>query len=162
MDKACQICGALCEPDFDLCTVCEDGIQSLQSSPYLLMSAIKYILDLGIDDYSLTLHPTQSQSPEQCQEFIKILSNMWQTHLDKNADYSPANILLTGPTGVATRLWDKTARLLSLLGFRFKAILFEELVPPKEPKNESISDTYMDLAVYAIIGQLMLRGKWGK
>jgi hypothetical protein len=32
----------------------------------------------------------------------------------------------------------------------------------KSPKNESIEDNLLDLANYAIISLLLLRGKWGK
>lgn len=108
------------------------------------------------------LHPTETISPIQCQAFREEVGRMYRTHLDKNADYSPANIILTGETGLVTRLWDKTARLLNLTGFKFQAILCEGVFPPKKPKNESINDTYEDLAVYAVIGKLVRTNRWGK
>lgn len=163
MDKKCAICGN--NSNFvDLCSSCEDALYKFRSNPYILLSSIKYLLGDNIHSakWDSKTHPTQEQSPEQCQEFVKILSDMWQTHLDKNHDYSPANILLTGTTGLVTRIWDKTARLLNLTGFKFKAILHEGVNPPKNPKNESIEDTYRDLTVYGVIGILLLRDKWGK
>ena len=126
----------------------------------------EYALSLGIPIFYApelpSLHSTEILSPEQCQAFREVTGKMYRTHLDKNADYSPANILLTGETGLVTRLWDKTARLLNLTGFKFQALLHEDVRPPKKPKNESIEDTYIDLSVYAIIGLLLRRGKWGK
>lgn len=35
-------------------------------------------------------------------------------------------------------------------------------VHARDPKNESLLDAFMDLAVYAIIGWLLLIDKWGK
>lgn len=126
----------------------------------------EYALSLDIPVYYAPdlpdLHPTETKSPVQCQAFREVVGKMYRTHLNKNADYSPANILLTGETGLVTRLWDKTARLLNLTGFKFQAILHEGIQAPKKPKNESIEDTYQDMAVYAVIGMLLRRGQWGK
>lgn len=126
----------------------------------------EYALCLGMPIYYAPdlpdLHPTEIKSPMQCQAFRETIGKMYRTHLNKNADYSPANILLTGETGLVTRLLDKMARLLNLTDFKFKAILHESVDPPKKPKNESIEDTYQDMAVYAVIGLLLRNGKWGK
>jgi hypothetical protein len=126
----------------------------------------EYALSLGIPVYYAPdlpgLHPTEVVSPIQCQGFREQVGIMYRTHLSKNADYSPANILLTGETGLVTRLWDKTARLLNLSGFKFQAMLHEGVFPPKKPKHESINDTYDDLAVYAVIGKLLRTNRWGR
>lgn len=139
------------------------------------------------------LHITERSRPRQVQEFRKIIERMYRVHLDKNADYSPANILGVGENGLVTRSWDKVARLMNLSGFHveisdsdFRPELpvlgdiwnsFTELMKkygyymdvesikfdsPKEPKNESIDDTLMDLAVYAIIWMLLREDAWGK
>ena len=158
----CKICGSMVDRNHDVCLACEKGLLGFDLNPYLMLAAINYVNDEGISHYTKTNHPTQDNCPEQCMAFSSIIAKMWQTHLDKNADYSPANILLTGEPGLVTRLWDKTARLLNLTGFKFKAILSEGYSPPKRPKNESIDDTYMDLSVYGIIGLLLRRGQWGK
>jgi hypothetical protein len=104
---------------------------------------------------------TESQSPIQCEAFLSTVMKMYRVHLAKNADYSPANILATGEIGLTTRLWDKIARLMNLQGFRIKieSATFEA---PRNPKHESIDDTLSDAAVYAVIGQLLRQGKWGK
>lgn len=106
-------------------------------------------------------HPTEISSPQQCQSFLEIIMSMYRVHLDKNADYSPANILGTGEVGLVTRLWDKCARLMNLTGFRM-TIESSSFEAPRVPKSESIDDSYLDLAVYAIIGLLLRRGQWGK
>lgn len=106
------------------------------------------------------VHVTEQKNPIQCRAFIDTIMSMYRVHLDKNADYSPANILGTGELGVVVRLWDKIARLMNLTGFsvRVEQSKFER---PKTPKNESVDDAYMDLSVYGIIGMLVRLGKWG-
>lgn len=125
-----------------------------------------YAISLGMPVYYAPdlppLHTTELNSPVQCKAFLEQVGIMYRTHLSKNADYSPANILATGEVGLVTRLWDKTARLMNLTGIKFQSIIHEGVQPPQKPNNESINDTYSDLAVYAIIGKLLRLGKWGK
>jgi|WetSurMetagenome_2_1015567.scaffolds.fasta_scaffold00049_13 hypothetical protein len=105
-------------------------------------------------------HLTEIRSPNQAQAFRELLGKMYRVHLQKNADYSPANIAGTGEVGLATRMWDKMARLMNLSGFNLEVKLLN-FSQPKEPKNESIEDTLMDMAVYALINLLYRAGKWG-
>lgn len=107
----------------------------------------------------IELHPTEQKCPEQCEEFRKIIETMYQLHLQKNADYSPHNVLATGFLGLVTRVWDKTARLMNLTGFDIGS---GKYLGPKTATNESLEDTLLDLANYAIIGLILRRGKWGK
>lgn len=115
----------------------------------------------GIPD----VHPTEQRCPEQVVAFIETVMQMYRVHLDKNADYSPANILGPGEIGLATRLWDKITRLLNLYGFEVhieKAGTMDVNALQRDPKNESLDDTYLDVAVYGIIGMLLRAQKWGK
>ncbi|HQA58929.1 MAG TPA: nucleotide modification associated domain-containing protein [Acetivibrio sp.] len=64
--------------------------------------------------------------------------------VDKQRDYGSGNILSFGEFGVLVRLYDKMERLKNLL------------TKNKEPKNEAIEETWMDIANYAKIA-LMLR-----
>lgn len=107
------------------------------------------------------LHPTEVKRPTQCGAMMAALMQMYRTHLDKNADYSPANILGTGELGVVVRLWDKIARLMNLSGFEVE-ILRSHYRGAVEAKNEAVEDTLLDAAVYAIIGLLVRAGKWGR
>jgi len=108
------------------------------------------------------LHPTEVRSPRQCAGFIDIVMQMYRVHLEKNRDYSPANIMGTGYIGLVTRLWDKVARLLNLSGFRITIAEPAVFEAPRNPANESIDDTLLDLANYGVIGQLLRRGNWGR
>lgn len=97
--------------------------------------------------------------PEQFAEFRTISAKNYFLMVRKNKDYSPANILGTGLVGLATRLWDKSARLLNLLGFN---IMTGEYTSPKNPNNESIEDNLDDLSNYCIITRIFKLGKWAK
>ena len=108
---------------------------------------------------NMTPHITEQKCPNQTQEFKAILKRMYDVHLDKNADYSPQNILGTGMVGLTTRMWDKMARLMSLEGFN---IATGEYKGEREAKNESVDDTLLDLANYAVIALIYRQGKWGK
>lgn len=73
--------------------------------------------------------------------------------ISKNSDYGPKNISESpgGPiNGLTVRLYDKVARLSNLTE------------TGSAPKHESIRDTFLDIANYAIIGLLVLDGKWEK
>ena len=80
-----------------------------------------------------------------------ILDELRSIMMKKQADYGPLNIALApgGPMiGLRVRMYDKLARLNNLAD---KAAT---------PNFESIEDTLIDLANYAIIGLLVQRGQW--
>lgn len=104
-------------------------------------------------------HSIWEKCPKQVHGFLKTVSNMFRVHLRKNQDYSPYNVLCTGEIGLMTRVWDKVSRLMSLQGFD---IMTGKLNPKREPNNESIDDTILDLGVYSIIWQLVRKESWGK
>jgi hypothetical protein len=66
----------------------------------------------------------------------------------KQQDYGSGNIATFGEKGVLVRCVDKTERLKQLV---WKA---------KTAKNESIYDSWQDLANYAVIAQLCSQGLW--
>ena len=64
----------------------------------------------------------------------------------KQHDYGHDNILAFKEQGLVVRLWDKINRLKNLFWNK------------SEPKNESIEDTFTDIAGYAIIGLMLAEG----
>lgn len=73
--------------------------------------------------------------------------------LSKHQDYGPKNISQSpgGPlNGLRVRMWDKLARINNLIESGAK------------PEHESLQDSFKDMANYAIIGLLVLEGKWPK
>uniref|UniRef100_A0A6M3L7D9 Nucleotide modification associated domain-containing protein n=1 Tax=viral metagenome TaxID=1070528 RepID=A0A6M3L7D9_9ZZZZ len=97
--------------------------------------------------------------PKQYRSMRILHTMMYFLHVDKNKDYSPRNILGTGIVGVATRIWDKCARFMNLIGFNIST---GEYCEPKIPKNESIEDTLIDMANYALIALIYRQGRWAK
>jgi len=71
--------------------------------------------------------------------------------ISKHHDYGPKNISHSpgGPlNGLRVRMWDKFARINNLID------------NDTDPEHESLEDSFKDMANYAIIGLLVLRGQW--
>ena len=71
--------------------------------------------------------------------------------LKKHADYGPKNISQSpgGPlNGLRVRMHDKMARINNLID------------SGATPENESLKDSFLDLANYSVIAMLVLDGKW--
>jgi len=80
-----------------------------------------------------------------------VTSDLFDLLIRKHKDYGPKNISLSpgGPlNGLRVRMWDKLARINNLVDTGAK------------PENESLEDSFKDMANYAIIGLLVLQGKW--
>ena len=80
-----------------------------------------------------------------------ILNELKTIILKKQEDYGPLNIALApggAMNGLRVRMYDKLARLNNMAG------------KDATPNYESIEDTFIDLANYAIIGLLVQRGQW--
>lgn len=74
--------------------------------------------------------------------------------LKKHKDYGPKNIAEApggAINGLRVRMHDKLARINNLTDNN-----------TRKPYYESLEDSFADMANYAIIGLLVLRGKWGK
>lgn len=108
------------------------------------------------------ISPTEYKYPIQVSAFMDKLMQMYRVHLKKNEDYSPANIMGAGQIGIATRLWDKTARLMNLMGFDIGISHSTYSQPTGAHRYESIEDNAMDLSVYGLIFQLYREGNWGR
>jgi len=70
--------------------------------------------------------------------------------IKKNKDYGDMNVIELGEEGIVYRIHDKTTRLLNIVKNK------------KKPANETIEDTYIDLAGYAILGLMVKRKKFQK
>jgi hypothetical protein len=79
--------------------------------------------------------------------FSAITCKMLKTFIKKNKDYGKGNILDTGELGIIFRINDKIRRLQNLTQNE------------KDPENETINDTWLDIAVYAVIA-IMYRKGW--
>jgi hypothetical protein len=68
------------------------------------------------------MHPTEERYPIQTKEFKAILERAYDLHLQKNLDYSSANIIIAGEIGIIVRVWDKFCRICNLLGITFPTV----------------------------------------
>ena len=75
----------------------------------------------------------------------EVMGELRELMINKQRDYGHSNITDFGEYGVLVRLNDKVCRLKNLLG-------------KKEPKNESIDDSWMDIANYSIIALMLRKG----
>jgi hypothetical protein len=75
-----------------------------------------------------------------------VLGEMRELMISKQKDYGSKNIMEFGEYGVLVRANDKMARLKNLLQ------------AGKEPNNESVEDSWLDLANYAVIALMVRRG----
>jgi hypothetical protein len=127
--------------------------------------AIKEI-DLGrkkneTPDVSDVVRLMEERHPEMMEEFRKIQREQYELFAQKQMAYGKGNIMLGGDIGVeedrvaairgiTIRLNDKMQRLLNLV--------LKGVANPL--KNESVSDTFMDMSVYGIISLIVERGEW--
>tara|TARA_R100001015_G_C4463141_1_gene49348 strand:+ start:78 stop:497 length:420 start_codon:yes stop_codon:yes gene_type:complete len=100
--------------------------------------------------------------PMMTDEFDTILKRMFELFCKKQDDYGPSNIGLgkailetdedmrNSLIGLTIRMNDKIQRLLNLT------------LNNKEPNNESVDDTLMDIANYCVMPLIVKDKKWGK
>lgn len=88
------------------------------------------------------------------EEYVESLFFQAQsTLISKHKDYGPKNISESpgGPiNGIRVRMHDKIARINHLVD------------NVQDPEHESLEDSFLDLANYALIAVLVLRGQWPK
>lgn len=79
--------------------------------------------------------------------FRLVCAELTDTFISKHRDYGKGNILSIQELGIAFRETEKVERLKNLL------------LKSQDPANEAIDDTWLDVAVYAVIA-IMLRRGW--
>lgn len=80
--------------------------------------------------------------------YEQVLDELLQMFIKKHRDYGKGNILSIKELGISMRIAEKVERLKNLL-------LKQEM--GELPVNESVEDTWIDIAVYAVIGVLYRR-----
>lgn len=111
-------------------------------------------LEGGYDEWdSLNLRATDKELG-----MAKFVTNMWDVidHcgnvlISKQEDYGPLNISRApggALNGLRVRIYDKIARINNLLD------------TGADPKNESLRDSFLDLANYGVIALMVLDGTW--
>ncbi len=80
------------------------------------------------------------------ESFTRVCEEMLKIFIRKNKDYGKGNILDTGELGIAFRISDKLNRIKNLL------------ITKQRPENETMQESWLDIAVYAVIAVMYLRG----
>ena len=104
----------------------------------------------------------ETNFPETCNEFKKILDEQYKMFCKKQKNYGPGNISVgtdcrtdsdvkLSLTGLWFRMNDKIQRLKQLI-----------VLGHKDEVGESEQDTFQDLSIYGIIAQIVSANKWGK
>lgn len=84
-------------------------------------------------------------------DVLGIVDELASLLLKKHKDYGPKNISHSpggALNGLRVRMHDKIARINHLID------------SGSSPENESLEDSFKDLANYSIIAMMVLRGKW--
>ena len=103
--------------------------------------------------------PVPPRPPIEFADEVRIVySELMQLLLSKHRDYGPKNVSESpggALNGLRVRMHDKLARINNI---------YEHMEDTKgfQPEHESLEDSFKDMANYAIIGLLVLRGKWDK
>ena len=104
----------------------------------------------------------EAKYPQTTKQFKAIQQIMYQLFVLKQNDYGPSNIGLgvsvveededisKSLIGLSIRMNDKVSRLVNLT------------MNNKEPNNESINDTLVDIANYAVMALIVKERSWGK
>jgi|APGre2960657373_1045057.scaffolds.fasta_scaffold08549_2 hypothetical protein len=98
------------------------------------------------------LHSDLGLKTEMGREYLRAILPLALLMDRKQQDYGSSNISLNGELGVMVRTQDKVSRIRNLLT--------KELKGDGEANNESINDSWSDLANYGVIGLLLRTGKW--
>ena len=109
-----------------------------------------------------TVKDVDEEYPVMCESFVVITEEMFELFKKKQSDYGPTNIGMGNRTidtdgdveksmiGLTVRMNDKIQRLMNLVLDR------------KSPQNESVEDTLIDIANYAVMAKLVINKEWGK
>jgi len=98
--------------------------------------------------------PKSTQLKYLDEAFEQVNTELLEMFLKKHADYGKGNILANKELGIAMRISEKVERLKHLL---MKSELADGDENEAAPENESIEETWVDIAVYSVIGVLYRR-----
>ena len=93
--------------------------------------------------------------PELELAWLDAVRKMYNIFTVKNSDYGRNTGAMGGVRGIALRLGDKVGRLWTLTGLSGESSV-------RRVQDESLVDTFLDVANYGIIGYLMITGVWPK
>ena len=123
------------------------AMKKIKQVKVMLTNEYKWEPPIKVGEYKFDdLSPTSFEL-----DLWEISDTLTNLLIKKHADYGPKNISQSpgGPlNGLRVRMWDKVARINNLID------------TGKDAQNESLEDSFADLANYSIIALMVLKGKW--
>lgn len=101
-------------------------------------------------EFTIVCDGSLSGDPEMEELFAEELVALFPLFCAKQKSYGRGNIARFGERGVLVRVSDKLERLVRMV--------WKDIENPL--KDESILDTWQDLAVYGVIAKPCRKGKW--
>ena len=100
--------------------------------------------------------------PETMEAFEEIQDAEFSLFASKQSDYGPGNIGMNGNLSLSllalgVRMNDKVQRILHILNKQRNS-----RKNVWETNNEPLEDSFKDISVYGVIGQIVMDDKWGK
>ena len=108
--------------------------------------------NIDTDALADKIHTELGLQTEMGREYLRAILPLALLMDRKQQDYGSSNISLNGELGVMVRTQDKVSRIRNLLE--------KEMRGTGVANNESIVDSWSDLANYGVIGLLLRSGKW--
>lgn len=109
--------------------------------------------NIDTDALADKLHADLNLQTEMGREYLRAILPLALLMDRKQQDYGSGNISINGELGVMVRSQDKVSRIRNLLSKEMRGGV-------EIPNNESLLDSWADLANYGVIGLLLRTGKW--
>lgn len=109
--------------------------------------------NIDTDALADKLHTDLDLKTEMGREYLRAILPLALLMDRKQQDYGSGNISINGELGVMVRTQDKISRIKNLLQKEMRS-------EAQIPNNESLLDSWADLANYGVIGLLLRTGKW--
>lgn len=107
-------------------------------------------LEIVEEKYPVTLEAFRDIQAEQLQLFAKKMLDYGPRNITLGRDMSDATNKTMSLQNIWLRMSDKMERVLNLLWNH------------RKPKNEPITDSWLDISNYSIISLIIHRNKWGE
>lgn len=131
-------------------------MESYQSHTFMV-GGFKYEVSVKVTGGCDEPTEREKQNIAMTLDFVKVMVDQASLFCRKNRDYSPANIARAGELGVLIRCGDKFARLDSI---RESAAMARASGYKPSVSDETIEDTWADVANYGVIARMIRSGKW--
>tara|TARA_R110000803_G_scaffold44601_3_gene94288 strand:- start:3449 stop:3799 length:351 start_codon:yes stop_codon:yes gene_type:complete len=104
----------------------------------------------------------EKEFPVMSSEFKDCLAEMYRVFMYKQSDYGPGNIAMGTQLATDEEVRMSLMALIVRMNDKINRLINLVIKKNEKPQNESVMDSFMDLANYAVIAKIVSEGKWGK